>query len=286
MAAVRFLGKPSILKIVGDYAWERARLRGRTGLDIDPYQRSPLPPLLALQRHIRTAYTRAAGMVVTPSRYLAGLVAGWGVPRGRIRVVLNGLTPLPDETRAGETAGQPERGRRVVLTAARLVDWKGIDHLIAALPLMKQPARLRILGQGQERPSLETLAASLGVSPRVEFAGRLSRVRVLAEMDRARVFALASGYEGLPHVVLEAMSRSCPVVAAAAGGTPEVVEEGVSGLLVPYADPPALARALDRVLADDGLARSLGEAARRRAREFPWSWTVSQNMDLIKEMLP
>lgn len=287
VAAVRALGKPSILKIVGDYAWERARLRGQTGLDIDPYQNAPLPPLLALQRRIRTGYTRAAGMVVTPSRYLAGLVAGWGVPRGRIRVVLNGLTPLSGDNKPDETQpGEPGRNREVVLTAARLVDWKGIDHLIVALDLMNQPARLRILGEGQERPRLEALAASLGVSPRVEFAGRLPRSEVLAQMDQARVFALASGYEGLPHVVLEAMSRGCPVVAAAAGGTPEVVEEGVNGLLVPYADPPALALALDKVLAEDALAQRLGRAARKRAGEFPWSRTVSQNMDLIKEMLP
>ncbi len=275
------MGKPSILKIVGDYAWERARLRGLTRLDIDPYQKAGLPPGLSLQRRLRTAYTRAAGTVVTPSRYLAGLVAGWGVPKSRIRVVLNGLTPLPEKIPTPE----PEKQRKVILTAARLVDWKGIDHLIAALPLMKQPAFLRILGEGQERRPLEALAASLGVGRRVEFAGRLSRPRVLAEMDRARVFALASGYEGLPHVILEAMARGCPVVAAAAGGTPEVVEEGLNGLLVPYNDPPALARALDRVLGEEGLAGRLGRAAEKRANEFPWSRTVGQNMDLIEEML-
>ena len=104
--AARLNRKPSILKIVGDYAWERARLRGLTGLDIGPFQTATLGLSLAWQRRLRSFYTRAAGMVVTPSRYLAGLVAGWGVPENRIGVILNGLTPLPAQIPAPE----PEAG--------------------------------------------------------------------------------------------------------------------------------------------------------------------------------
>ena len=281
MLAARLMGKPSILKIVGDYAWERARLRSLTGLDIDPYQTAPLPLSLEWQRRLRSFYTRAAKMVVTPSKYLAGLVAGWGVPQNRIRVVLNGLTPLPAQVPPAGSKGR----NRVILTAARLVDWKGIDHLIQALPLMKQQAVLRILGDGQEKQHLLALARSLEVDQRVEFAGRLPRPRVLAQMAGADVFALASGYEGLPHVVLEAMAMGCPVVAAASGGTPEVVEHGVNGLLVNYADPPGLAQALDRVLAQPDLAAGLRAAAPLRAAEFPWQRTVRETTRLMEEML-
>ena len=281
MLAARLTRKPSILKIVGDYAWERARLRGLTGLDIDPYQTAHLPLSLEWQRRLRSFYTRAARMVVTPSRYLAGLVAGWGVPQNRIRVVLNGLTPLPAQV---PPAGSKGKGK-VILTAARLVDWKGIDHLIQALPLMKQQAVLRILGDGQEKQHLLELARSLEVDQRVEFKGRLTRPQVLAQMAGADVFALASGYEGLPHVVLEAMAMGCPVVAAVSGGTPEVVEYGVNGLLVNYADPPGLAQALDRVLAQPDLAAGLRAAAPLRAAEFPWQRTVRETTRLMEEML-
>ena len=282
IAAARILNKPNILKIVGDYAWERARLKGLTDLDIDPYQTAALPLSLSFQRRLRAMYAGAAGKVVTPSRYLAGLVAGWGIPRSRIRVILNGLTPLPgDALPLKRTESAPQ----IILTAARLVDWKGIDHLIKALTLMKRPAVLRILGEGQERRPLEELARSLKVGRRVEFKGRLSRSEVLAQMGRADVFALASGYEGLPHVVLEALAMGRPVVAAAAGGTPEVVEEGLSGLLVPYGDPFSLAQALDKVLTDPQLALDLGTAALRRAAKFDWSVTVSETMELIEEML-
>ena len=119
----------------------------------------------------------------------------------------------------------------------------------------------------------------------MEFMGRLTRSQVLAQMAGADVFALASGYEGLPHVVLEALAMGCPVVAAASGGTPEVVEQGVNGLLVDYADPPGLARALDRVLGEPDLAARLRAAAPLRAAEFPWQRTVRETTRLMEEIL-
>lgn len=284
MVAARLAARPAILKIVGDYAWERARLRKETGLEIDPFQAARLPPKLALQRSLRAAYPRSARKIVVPSRYLAGLVQGWGVPEAKIEVVYNGLTPLAEGGAFPEP--RPERdGSPLILTAARLVDWKGIDHLIMALAEMKIQARLLILGQGQERPGLKALAQRLGLEELVIFRGRVGREEVLTAMSQAHIFALPSGYEGLPHVVLEAMACGLPVVAARAGGTPEVVVEGRTGLLVPYAQPSALALALDRLAGDERLARELGRAGQERVKGFTWERTLEQNLNLIERTL-
>jgi len=282
--AARLAGRPAVLKIVGDYAWERARLRKETGLEIDPFQAARLPSRLALQRSLRAAYPRLARRIVVPSRYLAGLVEGWGVPGSRIEIIYNGLTPLP----AGQTfpARRPRpEGPPLILTAARLVDWKGIDHLIQALAQMKTEAELLILGQGQERPGLEALARGLGLEGRVVFRGRVGREEVLKAMAGVDIFALPSGYEGLPHVVLEAMACGLPVVAAEAGGTPEVVDQGKTGLLVPFAQPSALALALDELAGDGRLARRMGRAGQERVGEFTWARTVDRTLDLIERTL-
>jgi len=282
--AARLLRRPVILKIVGDYAWERARLRGRTDLDIGAYQQAWLPFRLACQRSLRTVYSRLARTVVTPSRYLKGLVHGWGIPASRIRVIINGLTPWPRDQKP-RPAGQEPSEEGLILTAARLVDWKGIDHLIEALALVDRPARLLILGRGQEQERLEALSQEIGLSDRVTFSGEVDRAGVLAAMAEADVFVLASSYEGLPHVLLEAMACGLPVVATRVGGTPEVVEDGRTGLLVPYGKPDELARAVRGVLARPELAAALSQAGQARAAEFAWTRTVAQTADLIAEVL-
>jgi len=271
---------------VGDYAWERARLRQRTRLDLAEFQRAGLPWDLAGQRRLRSLYVRLADRVVAPSRFLRDLIVGWGAPPDRIRVVYNGLTPLPEPLPpADRSLWGAAPGERLILTAARLVDWKGLDDVIAALGLLNRPARLLVLGEGPERAGLEALTRRLGLAGRVVFGGRVSRGRVLAALAAADVFVLASGYEGLPHVVLEAMAAGAPVVAARAGGTPEVVESGRDGLLVAYGRVEELARALDRILAEPKLAASFRRAGRARAADFPWARTVAQTRELIEEML-
>ena len=280
--ACRLIHRPAILKIVGDYAWERARLNDATGLDIGQFQTAQLPVILAWQRWLRAVYTRLAGVVVTPSRYLKELVRGWGLPKAKIRVIYNGLTPLPSGWEAKRSVSA--EGEKSILTAARLVDWKGIDHLLEALAELAQPARLLILGEGPERERLRRLAQRLGLAGRVSFGGRVSRVEVLAAMARADAFVLASSYEGLPHVILEAMAAGAPIIAASAGGTPEVVADGVNGLLAPPGRPDLLAQALDRILANPDLAASLTEAGRATAARFDWSQTVSETAALIDQM--
>lgn len=282
MAAAKLAGRPTVLKIVGDYAWERARNLGQTDLSVDEFQTARLSGKPALQRRLRAAYTRRADKVVTPSRYLAGLVKGWGATDSRIEVVLNGLTPIKGEP------PRPSGGRsgdKVIVTAARLVNWKGGDTIIRSLNMVEHPVKLKILGDGPEKVNLETLTRQSGLADRVEFVGRVDRRGVLTAMAEADVFVLASGYEGLPHVVLEAMAVARPVVAAACGGTPEVVQDGVTGLLFPYGDDRALAGALNRILADDDLARSMGQAGQAALAEWSWSRTVDGNAAVIESLV-
>jgi glycosyltransferase involved in cell wall biosynthesis len=116
------------------------------------------------------------------------------------------------------------------------------------------------VGDGERRAALEALAAELGLADRAHFLGwRRDLPAVYADLD---VVCLTSLNEGSPVALIEAMAAGRPVVATAVGGVPEVVQDGVSGLLVPPRDPAALAAAIAGLLAEPARAAALGRAAR------------------------
>ena len=164
-----------------------------------------------------------------------------------------------------------------MLFVGRLAGIKGIPVLLRALAGLAPTcpeARLVLVGDGPERQEIEAMAAGLGVSDRVAFRGYLSQAEVAAELARADVFVLPSFAEGVPVVLMEAMASGVPVVATRVAGVGELVEDGVSGRLVPPGDPIALQTALEALLSDpDGRAR-MGQAGRRK---------VSAEFDIRKE---
>jgi glycosyltransferase involved in cell wall biosynthesis len=168
------------------------------------------------------------------------------------------------------------------------VERKGVAHLIEAIARLGSPGpRLEIVGEGPERPSLEALAGRLGVADRVVFRGKIPPEELQASYARAAVCVLPSvldargDTEGLGVVLLEAMNHGTPVIASRVGGIPDIVEDGVSGLLVPPGDADALAAAVRRVRDDPALARRLGEGGRRRLHEqFNWPAIVRRWLDL------
>ncbi|MFA6961813.1 MAG: glycosyltransferase family 4 protein [Opitutaceae bacterium] len=136
----------------------------------------------------------------------------------------------------------------VILTVSRLSStdrYKGIDHLIEAMPAILQAApgtKLRIIGRGDDRPRLQELVRDHHLDASVEFAGYVNDRQLRHEFARCTAFALPSQKEGFGLVYLEAMSHGKPCIAANAGGAPEVITTE-SGLLVPFGDVPALADA-------------------------------------------
>jgi phosphatidyl-myo-inositol dimannoside synthase len=165
----------------------------------------------------------------------------------------------------------------VILTVGRWASserYKGADELIRAIPQLQAAVpglHLVAVGVGDDLPRLRELATGLGIAGRVHFLENLSREEVAACYARADFFALPSTGEGFGLVYLEAMAFSKAVVGAAYGGTTDVVEDGVNGLLIPPHDAGALARALGRLLGDEPLRTQLGRRGAeivRRKYEF------------------
>ena len=200
------------------------------------------------------------------------------------RVIHMGV-PIPNRVRRGSGP------RPVVLCPARLVEVKGHRFLLEAWQILQRrglDAELWLAGPGELRPRLETLSRALGLTGSVKFLGAVPHDELLKIYAEARVSAvvlasvdLGSGvHEGIPVSLIEAMSYGIPVVATATGGTPELLVPG-TGLMVPPADPTALADALQTLLRDGKLRERLGDSGRQRVLEAHDIFQVAA--ELVKE---
>jgi glycosyltransferase involved in cell wall biosynthesis len=271
--AALLAGRPAVHKVVGDYAWERATSRGWFRGTLDEYQTSAKPGRLRLLDWVRTFPLQLANQVIVPSEYLRKIVSGWGISKNKIRVIYNAV-----ECAAASPVISPMPRpwhRKTLVTVCRLVPWKGVDGLIRLLSDLPD-TRLIVVGDGAMRALLESEAQSYGVAERIQFLGRLPQDAVRRCLEHADAFVLNSTYEGLPHVVLEAMAAGVPVIARNAGGTSEVVEDNVTGLLVPVGDTSALKAAIERLWREPALGRQLtAEAARRLLERFDFNAMIN-----------
>lgn len=225
-----------------------------------------------LERHL----LRSAHGVVAVSEYGARALKERGyVDEDRpVTVVRNGVAerwfgPPDDLGSADAPAGD-------VLFVGRMDDQKGIDVLLRALARLDRTVTCALVGTGWKAEEYRGLARELGLGERVRFLGRRGPDEIRRLMADATVLAAPSRVENCPLVPLEAMAAGLPVVASGVGGTPEIVTDGESGLLVPADDPEALARGLARVLDDPALAAELVGGGRREAERHRWDDVVDR----------
>lgn len=250
------------------------------------------------QRVAERCVCRLATGVAVNARAVRDRLARDGYPPARIAVVRNGVD-LGRFAPGGEPARRDpeERARRrvalgvpsgapLVAVVSRLNPLKGIDDFLRAAARLSQrnpAARFLVVGDGPCRSDLERLAQSLRLDGRVTFTG--ARPDVAALLAAADVSVVPSLSEALCNVLLESMAAGTPLVATRVGGTPEVVEDGTSGLLVPACDPPALAHAVLRVLEDPVLAAALSDGGLRRVRQhFSIERMVRETEDLYEAL--
>jgi phosphatidyl-myo-inositol dimannoside synthase len=163
--------------------------------------------------------------------------------------------------------------------------YKGVDTVISSLPLVLSAVRrieYHIVGSGSDLDRLKTLARDLGVTDHVHFLGWVTDAQLQEEYERCDMFVMPSAREGFGFVFIEAMQCGKPVIAADAGGAPEVVEDGITGILVPYGEVAKLAEAITRLSCDLGLRARLGEAGYRRVKD---QFTFPRFRDTLTEIL-
>lgn len=238
----------------GREAWRRGAIKGQFAID--------------------RLVSKLVSRVIAVSRAAAEfLIIQKGIPASKITVVPNGRDLTAFRSSA---AARGEFRRRLGLAddvaaigvVGRLETQKGHRFFLDALPLILAAfpgARAVLVGEGSLRDALEAQASALGVDNAVTFAGFQGDIPgIMSAMD---VIVLPSLFEGMPLVAIEALAAGKPLVATRVDGTPEVVDHGVTGLLVPPAAPQPLAEAILTVLTDPALGARLGSAGRRVAHD-------------------
>jgi len=171
-----------------------------------------------------------------------------------------------------------------ILCVGRLVPAKGQRILIEAVGRLKEAGRsleLQFVGDGPDRDELEKLVCEKNLSHAVHFAGAVNQDHIQGYYQNADVFALASFAEGIPVVLMEAMAMEIPCVATRIAGIPELIEDGVEGLLVAASDVQGMAAAIGRLMDSPGLRESLGKAGRRRVQE---DYELSKSIDRLSDV--
>lgn len=244
---------------VNPYVYTAGRI---TGIPEIGAVRSDLHSELAGPRpRLREFVFRRLRLVACNSMLALERGVGLGVPRERLFFLPNVVDTARFQPR------EREHGRPItVATAGRLIPLKRFDRLLrvfAAAQREMPSLRLRIAGDGPERPKLEAQAAELGIRDITEFTGRLADTAPL--YASADIFLLTSDHEGTPNVIMEAMASGLPIIASATGGTPALLGGGAYGILVPPNDEERLTAEVLRAAGDSGLRAHLGEASRAAA---------------------
>ncbi len=229
------------------------------------------PELFLGDKWLERRALRRANLVFGHSQWVLSELGAERIPLERLRLIHNGIpltqpTSLGDRVAARQMAGWGE-DEVVIVAVANLIPYKGHADLLHALAYTTTaiPWRLILIGGGSAAAidALRTMAASLSLGARVSILGQRDDVpKLLAGAD---IGVLASHHEGFSNAVLEYMAAGLPVVATATGGNLDAVEDGQTGLLIPVAEPLALATALTTLLEDASLRRRMGKAGRTRA---------------------
>ena len=250
-------------------------------------------PMVATRRvdfHLRrSGFWGRARRVIAVSAAVADVLVEDGVPSDRVVVVHSGIDL--DAARQAEPLGLRERlgipaEATLACTIGALVPHKDhVTFLHAARRLAQQFPALHwvIAGDGELRSVLEWLTSELDLVGRVHFLGQVAHpLRVIADAD---LYVMSSREEGLGTSVLDAMARGIPVASTSAGGLPEILQHG-AGLLVPPRNPEALAAAMQRILSDAGLRRSLVERASRAVERFSADRMAAEVRSVYRSIAP
>lgn len=283
--AAQIRKKIFFVKIVGDYAWERAVNKGKTFLLIDDFQKIKRRGWIGILHKLQTKVCRGADGVIVPSNYLANMVKNWGVPEEKIKVIYNGVDfRVPDISREEARKSIGIAGN-IILSVGRLVPWKGFRMLIKIMPQLtgiNQFFRLVIVGDGPEYKILKTMIKNMGLDKKIYLVGKKNKEELAVYMAAADIFVLNTGYEGFSHQILEAMSAGVPLVTTVVGGNVEMVNQGENGFMVKYNDEFNLIEAVKTIWQTPELRERFIEEGKKTAARFSPEKMISETIKIIE----
>lgn len=285
-AIVSYVSKKRFLvRIAGDYAWEQGVQRFKVKDHLDVFSRKNddyLIPVLLLKK-LQKMVAEYAEKVIVPSKYFKGVIENWGIDSKKIKVIYSVAQELPFQGRKSDLRDMLRFNGKIVASAGRLVPWKGFEVLISLTPrlIKRYPSfKLLIAGDGPLMERLSNLVESKKLDEYVALTGSLEQDVLFKYIRVADVFVLNTNYEGLSHQLLETMMIGTPVITTRVGGNPELIDDKINGLLVPFDNKDELYKSITSVLDNQGLSDKLVRNAKTKLKKFSADAMVK---DLVKE---
>lgn len=203
------------------------------------------------------------------------------MPNLDIHVIPNGV-----DTDKFRPAPEGHPGSSQILCVSRLIQRKGVHHLIEAMPSIinsNRAAKLTVVGEGDYFPRLVERTDALGISKNVEFRGLIPHEKLAVEYGKAALYVQPSYYEGMSNTVLEAMASGLPIVVSSMGGNEELYRDNC--VTVPFGDPQALADTIVELLGDNTRLQAMGERSRAIALGFSWQSVADQYLEIYRAMI-
>ena len=284
--AAKILRKKFILKIVGDYAWEQARNIFEIEDSLDDFQKKSYSGKIAQLRKIQKKTAQRAQAIIVPSLYLKSIVQDWGIDQSKIKVVYNAIEENPLVKKINQQEAKERTGlwEDIILSIGRLVPWKGFDVLIDSFSeiLEKNPNfRLVIIGSGPQKENLIFKIKNKGLKGKVLILDPLPHSELVWYMKAADMFVLNTSYEGLPHIILEAMQCGLPIITTRVGGNLEIIENEQNGLLIEPNQKDQITRAILRIWQSHQLKYQLTKNASLSLDEFSFDKMINQTLEIL-----
>ena len=274
----KLLRKPVIVRVPGDFVWEQATQRFGVTDSIEVFQKKKYGVRVALLRNLQKWAAQQSALLVVPSDFFKGIVEQWGISPDRVERIYLGVD-MEQKFVVPHESVVPKG--KILFSLGRLVPWKGFSMLLDLICTLPDEWHLIVAGDGPVREELEKKANALGVAKRVTFTGALPRAEVLGWLRRADAFVLNTSFESFSFQVVEAMWSGIPVLTTPGGSLPELITNGIEGVLCSHDDLKAFTDAVLSTQSEPEIWERRTEAAQKKAELF----SIKNSLDsFVKEI--
>jgi len=240
-------------------------------------------------KFVQKILLRKASKVVSVSKEIKGLLVNeYGLPSQSIKVITNGYDEELVKRLLVEASNGASRENLSLVFVGNLRKVKDPLNLVEVFKIVSERVKnvnLQIVGEGPLRQAVERKIEMYGLQNRVTLHGAVSHQRALEILASSTIYVLTSVEEGLPTSLIEAMALGKPVIATSVGGVPEIIIDGVNGLLTPPRLPGRMARLIEQLLKDPALAEKLGKAAAVSVHDFSWNNIAREYLNIYRQVI-
>ncbi len=279
------LRKKFMVRVPGDYAWEQGQQRFGVTDTLDLYLSSHTHPFpVRVLATVQATVARRAKRVVVPSEYMKHVVTSWGIQPSKITRIYSALNPIVVNETKDTIRTKFGYSGFVVVTAARLTPWKGVEALIYSIQALHEQhtdVRLEILGDGILYTDLVNLVQKLGATDYIVLRGQVAKKELAERIFGADAFVLNTSYEGFSHQLLEVMEIGTPIITTSVGGNSELILDGKEGLIITWNNREEMSAALLRLYRDTSVGTSLVQQASLKVQQFREEIIIREIMDVF-----